>query len=98
MPVADEGSDLREVRQDYLREWYGFQCACAECTLQVQDYTSGSGTASSVPVPSVRFRYRELIGEWYFLLTSTSGNRTIIHCGSGTASSVPALNVLPGYL
>jgi hypothetical protein len=36
MPVADEGSDLREVRQDYLREWYGFQCACAECTLQVQ--------------------------------------------------------------
>ena len=35
MPMEDEGCDNREVRQEYLRRYYGFQCCCKACTLQV---------------------------------------------------------------
>ena len=35
MAMAEEGSDVREVRQEYLRRLYGFQCTCKACTLQV---------------------------------------------------------------
>ena len=35
MPAKDEGSDCFEVRQDYLRTWYGFRCICQACTIQV---------------------------------------------------------------
>lgn len=38
MAAADEGSDLREVRQQYLRSWYGFQCTCTDCTLQGEEH------------------------------------------------------------
>jgi len=34
MAMAEEGSDVREVRQEYLRRLYGFQCTCKACTLQ----------------------------------------------------------------
>ncbi|XP_023321787.1 uncharacterized protein LOC111696421 isoform X2 [Eurytemora carolleeae] len=34
MPISEEGSELRDSRRAYLREWYGFQCACSECTLE----------------------------------------------------------------
>ena len=36
MPMLDEGTDTRDVRQSYLRKWYGFQCCCKACTLQVR--------------------------------------------------------------
>ena len=35
MPMLEEGTDIRDVRQSYLRKWYGFQCCCRACTLQV---------------------------------------------------------------
>jgi len=34
MSMAEEGCDIREVRQAYLREYYNFQCTCRACTLQ----------------------------------------------------------------
>ena len=35
VPAADEGSDERKVRMDYLLEWYGFKCICRTCSLRV---------------------------------------------------------------
>jgi len=34
LPMAEEGGEVREVRQKYLRTSYGFQCTCRACTLQ----------------------------------------------------------------
>lgn len=34
MSMAEEGSETKETRQDYLRRWYGFQCTCRACTIQ----------------------------------------------------------------
>jgi len=34
MAAADEGSDIRSKRQQYLRNLYGFQCSCLACSLQ----------------------------------------------------------------
>lgn len=34
LAMAEEGCDVREVRRDYLRRFYGFQCTCRACTLQ----------------------------------------------------------------
>lgn len=34
IPAADEGSDERKVRVNYLLEWYGFQCNCHTCCLK----------------------------------------------------------------
>jgi hypothetical protein len=36
MSMAEEGSETKETRQDYLRRWYGFQCTCRACTIQVK--------------------------------------------------------------
>ena len=38
MSMVEEGIDNKETRQSYLRRWYGFQCACSACTLQVFNY------------------------------------------------------------
>ena len=35
IPAADEGSDERKVRVNYLLEWYGFKCNCRTCSLKV---------------------------------------------------------------
>jgi hypothetical protein len=35
VPAADEGSDERKVRMNYLVEWYGFICNCQACSLKV---------------------------------------------------------------
>ena len=35
MPSADEATDIRKVRRDYLETWYGFKCTCAVCLLKV---------------------------------------------------------------
>lgn len=35
LPAGDFGSDVRDVRQAYLRQYYGFQCLCSTCTLKV---------------------------------------------------------------
>jgi len=37
MAMAEEGSDTKETRQAYLREFYGFQCTCRACTFQGKD-------------------------------------------------------------
>lgn len=37
MSMLEEGTDVRDTRQSYLRELYGFQCTCAACTLQDQE-------------------------------------------------------------
>lgn len=34
MSMDDEGCDSKEVRQEYLRRYYGFMCCCQACTLQ----------------------------------------------------------------
>jgi len=34
LPMAEEGGEVREVRQRYLRTCYGFHCTCRACTLQ----------------------------------------------------------------
>jgi len=34
MSMAEEGSDNRATRNQYLVEWYTFRCTCLECTLQ----------------------------------------------------------------
>ena len=35
VPAANEGSDERNVRIEYLIEWYGFCCKCKTCCLEV---------------------------------------------------------------
>ena len=35
VPAANEGSDQRNVRIEYLIEWYGFCCKCRTCCLEV---------------------------------------------------------------
>ena len=35
VPAANEGSDQRNVRIEYLIEWYGFYCKCRTCCLEV---------------------------------------------------------------
>ena len=35
MSMEDEGCDTKEVRQEFLRRFYGFMCCCQACTLQV---------------------------------------------------------------
>ena len=35
LPAAEQGSDVREVRRAYTREFYGFHCNCRACTLEV---------------------------------------------------------------
>ena len=35
VPAANEGSDQRNVRIEYLIEWYGFCCKCKTCCLEV---------------------------------------------------------------
>jgi len=37
MPMEDEGTDTKEVRQEFLRRFYGFQCCCKACTLQDEE-------------------------------------------------------------
>lgn len=34
MAMTDEGTESRDIRQAFLRKWYGFQCLCTACTLQ----------------------------------------------------------------
>ena len=36
LPASAEASDVKEVRQEYTREWYGFNCNCSTCTLEVR--------------------------------------------------------------
>ena len=36
LPAADEGSAPTDVRRAYLREWYGFQCLCRTCCMEVK--------------------------------------------------------------
>lgn len=33
LPAAAEGSDVRDIRQGYIRKWYGFACKCEICIL-----------------------------------------------------------------
>ena len=37
VPAANEGSDQRNVRIEYLIEWYGFCCKCRTCCLEVSE-------------------------------------------------------------
>jgi len=37
MEMEGEGGDIRDVRQEYLRRCYGFQCMCECCTLQDEE-------------------------------------------------------------
>lgn len=37
MAQKDEGSETRDVRRSYLREWYDFQCLCRACTLDDEE-------------------------------------------------------------
>ena len=37
MAMSDEGTDSRDIRQAFLRKWYGFQCLCSACTLTVKN-------------------------------------------------------------
>jgi len=37
MSMVEEGTDIRDTRQSYLWDLYGFQCACVACTLQDQE-------------------------------------------------------------
>lgn len=34
LPQAEEGSDVRKIRQNYLRSFYGFRCQCDTCTMR----------------------------------------------------------------
>ena len=36
MSMDEEGCDTKEVRQEFLRRFYGFMCCCKACTLQVR--------------------------------------------------------------
>ncbi len=35
LPASAEGSDVKNVRQSYTLEWYGFKCQCGACLAQV---------------------------------------------------------------
>jgi len=34
LPQAEEGSDVRKIRQNYLKSFYGFRCQCSICTMR----------------------------------------------------------------
>lgn len=34
MPITEEGSDVKDTRRAYLREWYNFHCLCRSCTVE----------------------------------------------------------------
>jgi len=34
MPISEEGSDVKDTRRAYLREWYNFHCLCRSCTVE----------------------------------------------------------------
>jgi len=34
LPMEEEGSDIKEQRQKYLRKWYNFTCTCTNCSRQ----------------------------------------------------------------
>lgn len=34
LPQCEEGSDVRKVRQNYLKTYYGFRCTCAVCAMK----------------------------------------------------------------
>ena len=38
LPANAEGSDVSEIRQQYTKEWYGFECTCQVCNLKVIFY------------------------------------------------------------
>ena len=38
LPLEEEGTDRREVRQSFLKKHYGFICTCRSCTKQVRDF------------------------------------------------------------
>ena len=38
LPQCQEGSDVRKVRQNYLKTYYGFRCTCAVCAMKVSLY------------------------------------------------------------
>ena len=38
LPANDQGSDVSEIRQQYTKEWYGFECTCQVCNLKVTFY------------------------------------------------------------
>jgi len=37
LPAMAEGSDTCKVRQEYVREWYGFSCLCQQCCIKDLD-------------------------------------------------------------
>ena len=38
LPANAQGSDVSEIRQQYTKEWYGFECTCQVCNLKVTFY------------------------------------------------------------
>jgi hypothetical protein len=50
LSAAGVGSGLREERQAYVREFYGFQCACETCTLHDEALTKNEVIRSRVRV------------------------------------------------
>jgi len=50
MAASDDGMDVRETRQKYLRMYYGFQCVCGICTLQGEDLKENEEVREEVKV------------------------------------------------
>lgn len=48
MAMENEGSDSRETRQAYLREFYCFQCTCRACTLQFEELGQDDALRESI--------------------------------------------------
>lgn len=48
MLMEEEGGDRRDVRQAYLRKWYGFQCLCQSCTLQDEEFLADEALRRSL--------------------------------------------------
>ena len=36
LPAMAEGSNTCKVRQEYVKEWYGFSCLCQQCCIKVR--------------------------------------------------------------
>jgi len=48
LPMAEEACDVRDVRREYLRKFYGFHCVCRACTLEDKELAEEENLRESI--------------------------------------------------
>jgi len=77
MAMAEEGSDVREVRQEYLARLYGFECTCGACSLQDAELAADEAAREEVKELQARGAALWLRHELLLVLLFLAGASTI---------------------